>query len=111
NRADGRRYAEEHSPSAEVLALLVDRSEGNFLYLRNALDALRGEANPAAVLRRLPRGLHDAYPIFFQRRFPDEASYKRARRLLQVMVAAREPLTESQLSTATGLNEETVLPR
>ncbi len=62
------------------------------------------------MLQGLPKGLRGIYPIFFARRFPDEADYERTKRVLQVMVAAREPLSEAQLAGATGLDDEEELP-
>src|SRR5207248_3138657 len=72
NQDDVRQYVERHVNGAELQALLAEKSEGNFLYARQALDAVAGEKDPLAALRRLPKGLHGIYPVFFQRRFPDE---------------------------------------
>jgi hypothetical protein len=110
NRDDVRHYVAMQSLLPEVRTLLLEKSESNFLYVRQALEAIKDEKKPLVALRSLPRGLHYLYPVFFTRRFPDKESYRRARRLLQVMVAARDPLSETQLSAAAGLDEEIVLP-
>jgi len=110
NLDDVRLYVEAQVEGPELCSLLAEKSEGNFLYARQALAEIRDAPDPLSALRALPRGLRGLYPVFFARRFPDEDRYKRARRLLQVMVAAREPLSEADLAAATGLDEETVLP-
>lgn len=50
------------------------------------------------------------YLSFFERHFPDSTSYAGVRRVLQVICAAREPLTETQIARASGLEPEDELP-
>lgn len=82
-----------HAPAAGMREALLQRSEGNFLYLemlwrdwkegRAALDGPGG----------LPQGLGGYLLRYFERRFPDRAVYKRSLRpFLEMLAAAREPL-------------------
>jgi WD40 repeat protein len=96
--------------AADVAAELLSRSAGNFLYVRQALDGLERDLYRVDRLDALPPGLYGLYLGFFRRHFPDETAYAPARRVLQVVVAAREPLTAEQLAEATGLQREDELP-
>ena len=104
------RLHDRGTTAAEVERLLVSKSEGNFLYVRQALDAVGDEADPLACLERLPPGLYGLYQHFFNRHFPDEGRYEKPKRVLQAVVAAQEPLTERQLAAVTGLDDEDELP-
>jgi len=85
-------------------------SEGNFLWVQQALLGIERDLYRFDRLQDLPPGLKGLYFDFFQRRFPDEARYDAPRQVLQVVVAAAEPLTEAELARATGLDTEEVLP-
>jgi hypothetical protein len=87
-----------------VADLLRTRSEGNFLYVQQALDGLEAGQFHFDELGDLPPGLYGLYFDFFRRHFPDAESFELPRRLLQVVVAAREPLDERLLTIASGLN-------
>jgi WD40 repeat protein len=110
NREDVNRYIRERGITGELAHLLESKSDGNFLYLRHALEAITAEDEPLACLQRLPGGLEGIYLHFFERHFPDEQDYEKPRRVLQVIVAAREPLSEKQLAAATTLDDEDELP-
>ncbi len=77
-----------------VVRRVIDRSEGNFLYLRLLRDAVRDRDNPLdpAAGDGPPRGLSDLYRRFFRRQFPDDAAYERVRPLMEVMTAASRPV-------------------
>ena len=94
----------------EIIRKLRDKSEGNFLWAQQALLGIEGDQYRFDRLDALPPGLNGLYLDFFQRRFPDKASYEVPQRVLQVVVAAAQPLTEAELAGATGLDPEEVLP-
>lgn len=93
----------------DATSMLRYRSDGNFLYVQQALDGLQSGQLQFNTISDLPPGLYGLYFEFFKRYFPDAASFELSRRLLQVVVAAREPLTESQLAAAAGLDERSEL--
>ncbi len=53
---------------------------------------------------RLPTGLGALFSQTFHARFPDAASYARPERIFAVLLAAKEPLTATQLAAITGLD-------
>lgn len=108
----------ESGVSAEaVISLLTKRSAGNFLYAVHALDDVQFDRDRFDGFVNLPSGLEGLYLRFFERVFGRARShafdshYSHARTLLEVILAAHEPLTAAELSVATGLDAEMELPR
>ncbi len=90
---------------------LTAASGGNFLFATKALEAVESGQLTFAQMRSLPPGLGSLYQLFFSRILPErDASTKASRKLLQVIVAARESLTRTQLGAATGIDREDELP-
>ena len=86
---------------------LLRSSAGNFLFVRTALDAIASGQLSFDHIQNLPPGLSSLYEIFFRRLFPNPVKdYSRARRALETIVAAREPLTREQIAAATSLDPE-----
>jgi WD40 repeat protein len=89
---------------------LCDKSEGNFLYVEQSLNGVERGVHTLHDLAALPPGLDGLYTLRFGRQFPDRAGFAPAKQLFDVIVAAREPLTEQQLAAATGLDIDDHLP-
>ena len=114
NRQDLQRYAEEvtadpalqagltvaNLSTTEFVTAIVERSEGNFLYLVTMLQALR-QAPASFDLRALPAGLRDFYRLQFLR-VRDEVGpliwRREYRSVIGVLCVARSPLTMAQLA-------------
>jgi WD40 repeat protein len=96
--------------AGEIIRRLREKSAGNFLWVQQALLGIERDQYRFDRLDALPPGLNGLYLDFFQRRFPDAASYEAPKRVLQVVVAAAEPLSEAVLARATGLDPEVALP-
>jgi hypothetical protein len=94
----------------EAIRRLRANSGGNFLWTEQALLSLQAGTHSFADLDALPPGLTGLYTAFFKRQFPDAASYAPARQVLEVVAAAREPLTTDQLAGAIGLDPDYELP-
>jgi len=105
------RLAASRVPLEQAARILREKSEGNFLYLRQALDGIETDQYSFDRLDALPPGLYGLYEEFFRRQFPDEASFGEARPLLEVVTAAQEPLDESQLAAAAGIDARRRLPQ
>lgn len=96
--------------AVEIRESLGKKADGNFLYVQQALESIEHDLHGFDRLEDLPAGLNGLYASFFQRHFPDEGSYGKPRRLLEVVLAAREPLTAKQLADATGFDLEYEFP-
>ena len=90
---------------------LCEKSAGNFLYAVDVLDGIERDVYSLDNLGALPPGLSGLYQGFFERHFPNEASFGPVKTLLQVVLAAREPLTGKQIARATGIDAAEDLPR
>ncbi|HBY99420.1 MAG TPA: hypothetical protein DEP84_36695, partial [Chloroflexi bacterium] len=95
--------------ATEFVDQAVERSEGNFLYLRSLLDAIR--AGQAGLdLSALPAGLTGHYRDQL-RRIKQEAGREgwrqRYRPVMGVLAVARAPLTARQLADLAGVDRET----
>ncbi len=86
----------------DAIGRVREKSGGNFLWARQALDGLEDGTYSFAQLDALAPGLTGLYTAFFERHFPDEASYVPARRVLEVILAAREPLTGEEIVRSAG---------
>jgi WD40 repeat protein len=95
----------------QAAAALREKADGNILYVIRALEGIERDLYGFDNLGALPPGLYGLYLGFFNRNFPDEASFAPVRTVLEVIVAARAPLREERIVKATGLDRETELPR
>lgn len=80
----------------KAMSALMDASAGNFLYIRQLREAVAdGVLATDSLLEagQLPKGLSSLYEQWFLRRFPNADYYdEKLRPLLELMLAAREPL-------------------
>jgi hypothetical protein len=113
-RADVAAFLDKHFPAAADKAAsraAIDRSAGNFLYAQQVADAVDRGAIGLADIDALPRGLGALFGRTFYQHFPDAGSYAHAARMLGVILAAREPLTQNGIADASGLDlHEAVRP-
>jgi WD40 repeat protein len=87
------RMASAHADADSIRRLLGGRSRGNFLYVAQTMEALAaGRIDPLAP-DTVPDGLVGIYHSFFDRIFPGARGYDSLRAILDVLVAAREPVT------------------
>ena len=104
------KLAESRRSAAEVVRLLCEKSQGNFLYVQQTLDGIERGLHALDKLDALPPGLEGLYVQRFHAQFPDAERFAACRRVLDVIVAAREPLAKDELARATGLDPEEELP-
>jgi WD40 repeat protein len=90
----------------EAVERLRQKSRGNFLWTKEALAGLERGTYDFAHLDALPPGLAGHYVRFFERHFPGDASYAPARRALEIVCAALEPLLPSTIAAAAGLDAD-----
>jgi hypothetical protein len=113
-REDVAAFLDKHFPDTADKALsraAIDRSAGNFLYAQQVADAVDRGAIGLAEIDALPRGLGALFARTFYQHFPDAGSYTNASRVLGIILAAREPLTQSGLAEASGLDlQEAIRP-
>ena len=89
--------------------LIEDRAAGNFQYAGAVLDALASGEMVLAQLDTLPHSLAMFYSLRAQRRFPNQPDFRLARAVLEVLLAAREPLSVAVLADITQLDRDAEL--
>jgi WD40 repeat protein len=82
---------------------IVEASEGNFLYLRQFCEGAEKGWLDITDARSFPKGMIGMYQGYFRRQFPDIEAYEKYQvPLLELIVAAFEPLLESLAEQALG---------
>jgi WD40 repeat protein len=96
----------------DVALDVLQSSAGNFLFVTTAIDAIEaGQLRLDDIESQPPGRLSSLYEVFFNRLFRDAGmDFRAAGQLLEVVAAAREPLSRKQIATATGLDAEKILP-
>ena len=75
------------------ISLLLDKSEGIFLYVTEVMNELRKGRLSLLNINEFPAGLKGVYLSFFERQFPDLDMYaKEIRPLLELVMVASGPL-------------------
>jgi len=124
-RDDVRRYITDRLAEPKLSALvgsevaarertmnaIVEQSGGNFKYAEMVLDELGHGTLALDQLGRLPSSLAGLYYNRAEARFPDGKEFVETRTVLAVLLAARRPLTRSQLAMITGLDRDDTLLR
>ena len=107
------KITESRVHASHVTSEILQRSHGNFLYAVNVLEGIRREHYSVKELDLLPRGLDAFYLDFFKRIFgsPEEQKFLQARPVIQVLVAAEEPLSTTELAEAASIDADDDLPR
>lgn len=87
------RLAASRAPLAKVQHKLREKADGNFLYVSQALQDIERDNYSFSRLDELPQGLNQWYEAWFARKFPNpKLDFVDARSVLEVVLAAREPL-------------------
>jgi TIR domain len=96
---------------SRTISTIVEQSGGNFKYAEMVLDELDHGALAHDELDRLPSSLAGLYYNRAEARFPDGKGFAEAHTVLAVLLAARLPLTRTQLAMITHLDRDDTLLR
>jgi hypothetical protein len=109
-----RNKVEGNGKTVDDVTLGVLRSSaGNFLFATTAIDAIEaGQLRLNDLGDQPPGRLSSLYEVFFNRLFRDAGmDFQPADQVLEVVAAAREPLSRKQIAAVTGLDVEKKYPR
>jgi hypothetical protein len=85
----------------------ADNADGNFLYVSQALQDIERDNYPFSRLDELPQGLNQWYEAWFERKFPNpKVDFVDARKVLEVILSAKEPLTTSMITFAANITDD-----
>jgi WD40 repeat protein len=96
----------------DVALGVLRSSTGNFLFATTVIDAIEGGQLRFDDIENQPPGrLSSLYEVFFNRLFRDAGiEFQPACQVLEVVAAAREPLSRNQIAAVSGLDAEKELP-
>ena len=97
--------------SEDFVHQLLEKSELNWLYATEYLNAVLKDLIKLDDLDNFPPGLHGLYSEFFRRQWPDLPKFNNVLPIFEVLVAAQEPVPRHLLLTATGLAERALNER
>jgi len=101
----------EYFPNKNIdkaLKLIIERSEGVFLYIREVLKELKMNRLTLDRPEDFPYGLKQVYKDFFERQFPNPRDYESFQRpLLEIIAAAKEPFKIKQIREILGWDDYT----
>ena len=93
--------------TSKLASSLLKESQGNFLFVKEVLLDWELSRHKLRDKYALPKTLEELYHSYFERLYPDtnKGSFNSIRRLLEVLVATLEPLTQSELFDILGRKE------
>ena len=92
--------------TTDVIDNLVQRSRGNFLFLKHAIEYWKSIKNTTNI-RDIPQSLETVYELNFERIFGiEQTSYENAKCLLEILCASRFQVTKSELYNIISAKEE-----
>ena len=94
----------------ELTTALLRSSAYNFLFVATALEAVETGQFRFDEIEKLPPGLSSLYEVFFDRLFREVGVFQLTRPVLEILTAAREPLTQLQIAACANLDAEKELP-
>lgn len=94
----------------DVVHRLAKRANGNMLYARLALLAIQRGRQTLDQIDDLPSALRDFYKRSIESLFPTSETWTAARSVLEVLVAADQPIAPEVLAEISGVDPEYELP-
>ena len=93
----------------ETIMKLVDKSEGNILYLKEVIEDISKGRLSLATIDSFPQGLSGTYEQFFIRKFSDIDDYEEnAMQLLELLTAARKPIPKELIINILNWNKRSL---
>ena len=94
--------------TTKLITALLKKSQGNFLFVKEVLNHWEISRHELKDAYALPKTLGDLYHSYFQRLYPDtrQRSFDSARRVLEVLVATFEPLTQKEIFEVLRIKEK-----
>ncbi|XP_078358207.1 uncharacterized protein LOC144642956 [Oculina patagonica] len=77
---------------SHLINLLLNQSEGNFLLVKEIVHFWTEHLHDGADFNNLPKTIGDTYESYFRREFGSREKFKSALSVLEVLVAAFEPM-------------------
>lgn len=94
---------------AAAKAQIIENADGIFLYAQLVCDQISRNELSLDLPKSFPKKLGGFFQLYFENKFPQKAHYRQAiRPALQLLLAALDPLSKSDLKDFLGWNDDNV---
>lgn len=94
--------------SQRIVSSLVEKSQGNFLYVRVVLDALSATTESTRWTESIPKTLENVFQLYFERKYTRRNSFQSLREIFEILVASYRPLSAHQIHSVLQLDNPTL---
>lgn len=84
---------DNNAPTQRVVSTLVEKSQGNFLFVRLVLNFLLTPTESFSWTENVPITLDNIFQLYFERKFSTRESFRSLREIFEVLVASYTPLS------------------
>ena len=99
--------ADKKIEAKQIVSMIIKRSTGNFLHAKQIVAAMLWGQIILEKPETMPNSLYDIYNGYFERTFPQD-SFDQMRKILEILLASRQPLTALQISFFLGIEPQVV---
>ena len=84
---------DNNTPTQRIVSSLVEKSQGNFLFVRLVLNFLLASTDNVNWTENFPKTLDNIFQLYFERKFSTRESFQSLREIFEVLVASYTPLS------------------
>ena len=84
---------DNNAPTQRIVSTLVEKSQGNFLFVRLVLNFLLSSTECFSSTENVPTTLDNIFQLYFERKFTTRESFRSLREIFEVLVASYTPLS------------------
>jgi len=95
---------DNNTPEKRIVTSLVERAQGNFLFIKVMLDFLFATPESFRWTENFPKTLDNTFQLYFERKFGSRESFRSLRDIFEVLVAAYTPLSAQDIHSLLKLD-------
>ena len=95
---------DNNTPSQRIVSNLVEKSQGNFLFVRLVLNFLFAAPESVNWNENIPETLGNIFQLYFERKFGPSESFQSLRESFEVLVASCVPLSAQDIHSLLKLD-------
>ena len=99
---------DNNTPTQRIVSNLVEKSQGNFLFVKVVLDFLLASKESVSWTENFPKTLDSNFQLYFERKFGSRESFQSIREIFEVLVAAYRPLSARVIHSLLKLDSPTL---
>ena len=95
---------DNNAPTQRIVSTLVEKSQGNFLFVRLVLNFLLTSTESFSSTENVPTTLNNIFQLYFERKFSSQESFRSLREIFEVLVASYTPLSAQVIHSVLKLH-------